>query len=208
MFSSLFGKRKESTSPAPALGRLRTQVYSREYFGIQVIEKTRSPIAMRPLADGLVEAIVEDLGGGERMMSWNALDELGKPRDELFALGRRQAAAAETGIQSQMLDGGMEVLISNGFYMSAVLLDTMARDPGKGMLFVPLSWHHWCLHTIDAMSVAPHVAMLALVAEKIGEMMQVKDAERLSDAIYWYKPDHTIVRIGKEITLELAAALG
>jgi hypothetical protein len=198
-WTSLFGGKKttvETGTPPSSIASLRLQVFSSDYFGMQVIEKTGSKIARRPLAAGLVEAVVEDLGAGERMVTWDALAHFGKSQDELFEIARRQAAAKETEIASQVIEDNFEVLISNGFYLSAHLLDSFAkRDPKDGVLFVPLSWHHWVVHIINPMSVAPMVPLLKMIAESVGGMMKVTAAETLNTDVYWYKPSGVIEKL-------------
>jgi len=212
-WTSLFGKRKETidlAAPPQSISNLRTQVFSEDYFAMKFLD--RGKMAMRPLAAGLVEAIVEDLGAGERSVRWENLEHFGKSHDELFALARGQAATAETGVQSQVVDGDVQVMITNGFYLSALLLETFAkREQKKGVLFVPLSWHHWCVHIIGPMTMPQHPMLLKMVAEQIGSMMKVTDAERLNDNVYWYKPGGVIEKIafaGEQPTsVELLKAL-
>jgi hypothetical protein len=200
-WTSLFGKRKDTVdlgAPPTSTTHLRTQVYSEDYFVMKVLERTnsREGMAMRPLAAGLIEAIVEDIGAGERTMRWKYLEHFGKSHDELFALARGQAATAETGAQSQTVDGDVEVVITNGFYLSALMLDRFAkRDQKKGVLFVPLSWHHWCVHIIGPMTMPQHPALLGMVASQIATMMTVTDAERLNQHVYWYKPGGVIEKL-------------
>jgi hypothetical protein len=210
LFRSLFGKRAETVDlaqPPTSTAHLRAQVFSRDYFGMKLLKPGAT--AMRPLAAGLVEAIVEDLGSGSRTLSWDKLRQFGKTDDELFGIARAQAAAAETGAQSQVVEDTIEVIISNGFYLSAMLLEQFRnRDPKRGVLFVPLSWHHWCVHIIGGMSVAPVVPFLHAVARQVGSMMTVTDAERLVGDVFWYKPDHVIEKIDPEaLSPELASAL-
>lgn len=177
-----------------ALSRLRAQVFSTEYFGLKVAVQSGSQLATRDLAPGLVEAIVEDTGGGERLGTWDGLGQPGWSHDELFGIARAQAAAKETEAVTAVIEGDIEVVISNGFYLSAHLLARFARATAD-VLFVPLSWHHWCVHPIGPMTVAASVAFLSHAAGRIGDMMTVTAAETLSRAVYWYRPDHRIDRV-------------
>jgi hypothetical protein len=196
-WTSLFGKRKGTVdleAPPQSLAHLRAQVFSEDYFVMKFLD--RGKMAMRPLCAGLVEAIVEDLGAGERTVRWENLEHFGKSHDELFALARGQGAAAETGAQSQSVDGDVEVIITNGFYLSAYLLERFAkREQKQGVLFVPLSWHHWCVHIIGPMTMPQHPMLLGMVAGQIATMMTVTDAERLNQNVYWYKPGGVIEKL-------------
>src|SRR5687767_2567194 len=112
-WSGLFGKRDSDPkldTPPVTLANLRLQVFSESYFGMQVIDRAGS--ALRPLAPGLVEAIVEDLGGGERTMRWDYLRSFGKSDAELFALARKQASVANGHVEVKLLDG-VSVMVTN-----------------------------------------------------------------------------------------------
>ena len=208
-WTALFGKTKVTNETPPALDRVRLQVYSTNYFGVRAIEQTKSPMAIRPLAPGLVTALVEDLGGAERMLAWDLVDAFGTSRDEMFALAQRQGAASETAVHSEVIENTVEVLVSNGFFLSAFMLERLAtREPKQGALFVPLSWHHWCVHIIGAMSVPPVVPFLHAVAGQIGDTIQVTDAETLVRDVYWYRPDRTIEKLANQApSAELARLL-
>lgn len=187
-WSGLFGKRDSSPeieTPPVAIANLRVQVFRDDYVGMKMID--RQGCAVRTLAPGLVEAIVEDFGGGERTMRWDYLRTLGKTDGELFDLARAQGAAATTEIASEVLDG-IEVMIANSFYLSAFMLEMFrTRELKHGVLVAPISWHHWCAHVIGPMSVAPHVQMMRFLAQSIASQMTVTDAELLTTSIYWIK---------------------
>jgi hypothetical protein len=209
LWASLFGKRKESVDlekPPVSTAHLRTQLFRTDYFGVQVIKKTGGSIASRPIAPGMIEAIVEDLGSGERTLRWEDLESLGD-RDYLFTLARQQAAAGETAIESTMVADSVQVIASNGFYLSAYLLDMFAKRAAKhGILFAPVSWHHWCVHIIQPMSVAPIVDMMRLVAGDIAKMMKCTDSETLTGDVLWYKPNGVIEKLDGSDNADLAQA--
>jgi hypothetical protein len=188
-WSGLFGKRDSKPNietPPVSIANLRVQVFRDDYVGVKLLD--REGCAVRTLAPGLVEAIVEDLGGGERTMRWEYLRSFGKTDDELFDLARAQASTSTTEIASELLDG-IEVMIANSFYLSAFMLETFRkRDLKKGVLVAPISWHHWCAHIIGDLTVAPHVQMMRFLAQSIASQMTVTDAERLTTSIYWIKP--------------------
>lgn len=209
LWASLFGKRKEPINlekPPVSTTHLRTQLFRSDYFGVQAIKKSGATIASRSIAPGLIEAIVEDLGSGERTLSWDSLATLGSDRDYLFALARQQAAAAETQIESTMVADSVQVIASNGFYLSAYLLDMFAKRTAKhGILFVPVSWHHWCVHIIQPMSVAPIVDMMRLVADDLAKMMTCRDSETLTKDLLWYKPNGVIEKLHGTVSPDLAS---
>ena len=93
-----------------------------------------------------------------------------------------------------MIENAIEVAISNGFYMGAFLLEQFAQA-NQGVLFVPLSWHQWCVHVIGPMSVPPVVPVLEAVAQHVASMMTVTAAERLVDDVLWYKPGGAIEKV-------------
>ena len=190
IWSGLFGSKRDSNPalerPPVALANLRLQIFREDYVGVKLID--REGCAVRALAPGLVEAIVEDLGGGERTMRWESLRPFGKTNDELFDLARAQGAASTKDVASELLDG-IEVMIANSFYLSAFMLDTFRkRELAKGVLVAPISWHHWCAHIIGDLTVPPHVQMMRFLAQSIASQMTVTDAERLTTNIYWIKP--------------------
>lgn len=210
LWASLFGKRKEPVDlekPPLSTTHLRTQLFRTDYFGVQAIQRTGGTIASRSIAPGLIEAIVEDLGSGERTLSWDALATLGSDRDYLFALARQQAAAAETHVESTTVADAVQVIASNGFYLSAYLLDMFAKRAAKhGVLFVPVSWHHWCVHIIQPMSVAPIADMMRLVADDIAKKMNCSDGETLTGDLLWYKPNGVIEKLHGSASSELVQA--
>src|SRR5688572_4923660 len=195
-WSGLFGKRdseRDITAPPVSLANLRLQIFSEQYFGMRVID--RAGTALRPLAPGLLEAIVEDVGGGERTLRWEYLRAFGKSDEELFALARAQAAAVEAQVASEVLDG-IQVMVANGFYLGAHVLDVAAKSKlEKGAFVAPISWHHWCSHVIGGMTFAPHIQMMRFLAQSIAQQMKVTDAERLGTDVYWLKPTGQLERI-------------
>jgi hypothetical protein len=186
-WSALFSTKKG----APVVReRLCTQLYRADGIAMRVAKP--SGIARRLLAPGLFEVIVEDQGDRERVVSW---DDLGGADDALFAIARSRAAASETKVASQVLET-VQVMISNSFYLSAFVLETLETKRYKyGALFVPLSWHHWCVHVIQPGTVPPTVLMVEAVAREVATMMNVRDHERLRDDVYWYKPDGVIEQL-------------
>jgi len=170
-----------------SLENIRLQLFREDYAPISLVD--RNHVAVRPLAPGLVQAIVEDSGAGERTLQWADLRASGRSDDELFDIARWQTEALDDAIESQTVDNLVQVYISNGFYMSARLLASFVNDElDKGVLFVPLSWHHWCVHIVDDLTVEPVIPMMELIAHQIAPMMKVADAERLVDDVYWAHP--------------------
>jgi hypothetical protein len=186
-WSGLFGKRdseREIETPPVQLSRLRWQVFSERYFGMKVLE--RDACAVRPLAPGLLEAIVEDLGAGERTLRWEYLRPFGKTDAELFALARSQASLANGAVESSMLDG-IQVIACNDFYLGAFLLERYLVDLEFGAFVAPITWHHWAVHRIDRMTVVPHIQMMRFLAQSIDAQAKVADAERLGTDVYWLR---------------------
>jgi hypothetical protein len=182
--SGQFKRADPIDAPPVSLSNLRLQIFSERYFGLPLLD--RAAFAVRPLAPGLVEAIVDD--SGARAMRWDVLRSFGKTDQELFELARIQAAAATTDIVSEVIDG-IEVAIANGCYLSAKLLDTFLRDDArKGILVAPISWHHWCSHVIGELTVPSHLQMMRFLAQSIATQIHVPDAERLGTDVLWIKP--------------------
>jgi hypothetical protein len=174
------------------LESLRLQVFSERYFGVKLLD--RSVAAVRPLAPGLVQAVVQDTGGGSITVRWEALRKHGKSDDEMFDLARSQAAVFDQDVVSQVVADCVQLMICNGFYLCAKLLDTFINKELKlGALIAPVSWHHWCLHVVGPMTVAPVASMVHLVAEQTAEMMNVTDAERLGTTVYWVRPGGRVI---------------
>ena len=173
---------------------LRSQVFRADCAAIHALD--RNVFAVRPLADGLVEALVEDLGGHERVLRWDVVRAFGKSDDELFALARTQAAASACNITPMEVGGGVQVLASNELYLSARLLDNFARSKHRhGVLFAPISWHHWCIHVVQQITVPHTVALISLVAADVNRQMKVGDFESLTGDLYWYKPTGVIEKL-------------
>jgi hypothetical protein len=214
-WTGLFGGKKSSVelgAPLTSLANLRLQIFSEDYEGVRVLDRNAMPV--RPLAPGLVQALVEDLGAAERIVEWARLRPFGKSDDDLFELAREQAAANVGRIEHTLIES-VQVFACNGFFMSASLLDTFIKqDLKKGILVVPVSSHHWCTHIIQSgITVPPHISMLRLIAGDLARSMKVSRAERLVTDVYWIRPGgRRIERIemdGDEpvLSLDLAAAL-
>lgn len=194
-WSTLFSTKKD-TAPPPALDSLRLQVYRADCTAMQVL-KRKSPgeFAVRPLADGLVEVLVSQRANAESVLRWDVVKSFGKPEDELFALAATQGAAA-TKVVTQDLEFAVQMMASNDFYLSALLLQSFARGKHKhGVLFAPISWHHWVVHVVQASTLPPIVAMMAMVAQEAQKQMRVAEYEALTGDLYWYKPDRVIEKL-------------
>ena len=200
-FWTAFLTKKQAAARPVALDYLRSQVFRADCAAIHALD--RNVFAVRPLADGLVEALVEDLGGHERVLRWDVVRAFGKSDDELFALARTQAAASACNITPMEVGGGVQVLASNELYLSARLLDNFARSKHRhGVLFAPISWHHWCIHVVQQITVPHTVALISLVAADVNRhqtsgrqtsgRMKVGDFESLTGDLYWYKPTGVI----------------
>lgn len=200
LWSTLFSTKKEDTDRAPVEANLRLQVYRPDCVTLQVLAQNGSldAFAIRPLAPGLVQALVEDIGGKERVLRWEVARSLSKADDALFSLARTQAASTmgDGKVQSMDLDGDVQVMVSNDFYLSAVLLHSFAQANHKhGVLFAPLSWHHWVVHVVQGSTVPPTVAMMALIADNVRSQMRVADYELLSGKLYWWKAGGVIEQL-------------
>lgn len=194
-WSTLFSTKKEPAAP-PSSADLRTQVYRADCTAIQVLDRTnRGDFVVRALAPGLVEALVEEHEDGESIVRRERVQAFGKSDDELFALGAAQGASL-TDVQKIDLEHRVQVFASNDFYLSAKLLRSFARGKhAYGVLFAPISWHHWCVHIVQASTVPPLVAMISMVARDAQEKMQVAEYEALTGDVYWYKPDGIIEKL-------------
>jgi hypothetical protein len=194
-WSTLFSTKKE-TLPPPALASLRLQVYRSDCIAMRVL-KENSPgmFAVKPLAFGLVEALVEQRATGESVLRWDVARALGKPDNELFALAATQAAATTNTITTDF-DFGVQMMASNDFYLSTQLLQSFARAARPhGVLFAPISWHHWCVHVVQAATLPPVVAMMMMLARAAQEKMRVAEYEALTGDLYWYKPGGVIEKL-------------
>jgi hypothetical protein len=194
-WSTLFSTKKE-IAPPPALDSLRVQVYRRDCIAMQVL-KTNSPgtFAARPLAHGLLEVLVSQNARGESLLRWDVARAYGKGDDELFALGAAQGAAA-TQVVTTELELGVQMTASNDFYLSALMLRRFARDNDPyGVLFAPISWHHWCFHVVGNMTMPPVVAMMTMVAYEAQKRMHVAEYEALTGDLYWYKRGGVIEKL-------------
>ena len=193
-WTAFFSTKKHAAARPVALDYLRSQVFRADCAAIHALD--RNVFAVRPLADGLVEALVEDLGGHERVLRWDVVRAFGKSDDELFALARTQAAASACNITPMEVGGGVQVLASNELYLSARLLDNFARSKHRhGVLFAPISWHHWCIHVVQQITVPHTVALISLVAADVNRQMKVGDFESLTGDLYWYKPTGVIEKL-------------
>jgi hypothetical protein len=209
LWAKFFGRSEpvDLAQPPVSSANLRTQIFRNDYFGMKLLAPGRP--ATRQIAPGLVEAIVEELGGAQRTVNWEALAQFDTDRDRLFALGRQQSVAHERNIQSMTVGELVQVFANNGFYLSSVMLETFARAHHKhGVLFVPVSSHHWCVHIVQALSVPPVVAMLRVIADSLAEKMSCSDSETLTRDVLWYKPNGVIEKLeGDELPPELAVAM-
>ena len=200
----------ELATPPVTLANVRLQIFSERYFGMRMLDRTAA--CVRPLAPGLIEAIVEDIGGGERTLRWEYLRNFALTDAELFALARAQAARCERDVATEVLDG-IDVLVSNGFYLGAHVLESLAaRRLAFGALVAPVTWHHWCVHVIDARTVAAQIQMMRFLAQSIASQANVADAERLTTDVYWLRPTGQLERIAMQhdaplLPPELARAL-
>ena len=194
-WSTLFSTKKE-TAPPPALESLRVQVYRSDCVAMQVLKKN-SPgtFAARPLVHGLLEVLVSQNAQGESLLRWDVARAFGKSDDELFELGSAQGAAATNTVATDF-EFGVQMMASNDFYLSAQLLRgfKQANRP-YGVLFCPISWHHWCVHLVQASSVPPIVAMMMMVTKEAQQRMRVAEYEALTGDLYWYKTGGVIEKL-------------
>lgn len=194
-WSTLFSTKKE-TAPPPALESLRVQVYRSDCVAMQVLKKS-SPgtFAARPLAPGLLEVLVSQNAQGESLLRWDVARAYGKSDDEMFELGSAQGAAATKTVTTDF-EFGVQMMASNDFYLSTQLLRgfKQAARP-HGVLFCPISWHHWCIHLVQAASVPPIVGMMKLIATEAQQRMKVAEYEALTGDLYWYKQGGVIEKL-------------
>src|SRR5258705_12572326 len=137
-WSTLFSTKKE-TAPPPALESLRVQVYRTDCVAMQVLKK-HSPghFATRPLVHGLLEVLVSQNAQGESVMRWDVARAYGKSDSELFALAAQQGTARTTVVTTDF-EFGVQMMASNDFYLSSLLLGSFARGNHKhGVLFSPI----------------------------------------------------------------------
>jgi len=194
-WATLFSTKKDIGAP-PALDSLRVQIYRADCTAMEVLRR-KSPgmFAVRPLADGLVEALVSQRGDAESVLRWDVVKAFGKSEDELFALGATQAAAT-TKIVKQDFEYAVQMMASNDFYLSTQLLQSFARGKhAYGVLFAPISWHHWCVHVVQASTLQPIIAMMAMISREASAKMRVADYEALTGDLYWYKPSGVIEKL-------------
>ena len=158
---------------------MRWQLFSERYLVVD-----RRACAVRSLATGLVEAIVED----EEPVRWDRLRNCGMDDDELFTIARAEAAAVAGEITRNVIDG-ITVCVSTGQYLSAAMLHEM-RLLGNGAFFAPVSRHHWCTHAISATTNDAHVQMMQFLAQALSNQLTVRDAARLTSDVYWIQHDH------------------
>ena len=184
---------KQTPARPVALENLRWQVFRSGCVAMRALD--RSVFAVRPLAD-LVEALVEDHADHERVLRLDVVGAFGKTEDELFAIARTQAAATTRDITTMELGGGVQVLASDERYLSAVLLERFAHGKHpRGVLFAPISSHHWCIHVVQAMTVPPTVALMGIVVDDVKRQMRVGDSDALTGDLYWYKPSGVIEKL-------------
>jgi len=194
-FWTSFLPTRKAVGPRPlAVEHLRVQVFRASCVAMRAVHCRA--FAVRPLTDRLVEALVEDHADYERVLRWDVVRAFGKSEDELFAIARTQAAATADDITTMELGGGVQVLASNGRYLSAGMLERFARDKHpRGVLFAPISSHHWCIHIVQAITVPPTVALMGIVVDDVKRQMRVGDSEALTGDLYWYKPGGEIEKL-------------
>jgi hypothetical protein len=148
--------------------------------------------ATRTLAPYLVETIVDD---DDRALTWDELASLGGNSDQLFALAREQAAACANDVKATLVADYVQVMASSGSYLGAYLLESFRREPRRhGVLFVPVSRHHWCVHALQRLSTPPLVALMHVVADDVAALMRVNGGA-LPRELYWYKPGGAIEKV-------------
>ena len=194
-WSTLFSTKKETTPP-PALDTLRVQIYRSDCIAMQVLKKN-SPgtFAARPLVAGLLEVLVSQNAQGESLMRWDVARTYGKSDEELFELGSAQGAAATKTVATEF-EFAVQMMASNDFYLSTQLLRSFKQaNRPHGVLFCPISWHHWCIHLVQAASVPPIVAMMKMIVGEAQQRMKVAEYEALTGDIYWYKHGGVIEKL-------------
>lgn len=180
---------RSPTSPAMWLPQLRLQVFREQGLHMQVVDQ--ASVVRRPLAPGLVEVLVLDEGGlAERTLPRENAWRSGLDDDALFARARAQAVASdihENQFQEVPQLPGVFVAVSNRFYLSACMLEVLARrDWPHGDVVAPVSWHHWVQHEVrpGATSLASLTELARFVRHLAGSI-DVSDAEHLGDGLYW-----------------------
>jgi hypothetical protein len=158
---------------------MRWQLFSERYL---VVDRRVS--AVRTLAPGLVEAIVE----AEHPVKWDRLRACGMTDDQLFALARAEAAAHAGEVTTNVIDG-ISLSMSTNPYLSAAMLRTLTELDG-GAIAVPVSRYHWCWHALDDSTCDAHVQMLRFLAQALAGQLTVGASEQIGIDVYKFDGAH------------------
>lgn len=192
LIASSFRTRARGEADAVSLPDFRLQIFSEAHFASLGFTNHVS----RPLAEGLLLTLVEDIeGSGEVPLPRAVVDGLELTEDELFAVARKNSIADAAGqIQTASKVGAhgvFEVSVCNGFYMGAALLAALeagdaAGEWPSGALVACVSWHHVVVHRVEAGTTTREtlVEMRELV-EGLAREVRVAAAERLGERIHW-----------------------
>ena len=174
---------------------LRARVYS-------VGALLADDVAARPLAQGLVEALVGEIRGAVRPVPAAVVDAWGEPLDDLLDLGRRQVLAAGR-LASRMVDlGGVEVCaLESPTAFAATHVTELATyvDPPPAGLLVALPTRHLVLcGAMTARSQALDLAQALLVN---ADELWRSGPGALSPDLWWWRDGRLVLLPGTPTSL-------
>lgn len=185
------GSRAASPSPAAAdpgggLDDLRLQLFRADYAPVRALDPERSLV--RPLAPGLLQALVRDAGGLEVTLAREQARASGLDEPALFERARLQSLRAEGHLVHLEALGPLEVAVSDGFFLGACMLALLDSVEGpRGVVAAPVTWHHWVLHRVEPTTRPAVLDEVARLARRLLGDVEVRDAEVLGERVYWVR---------------------
>jgi hypothetical protein len=181
----------DANAPVPVMRldrtTLRTQLFGEAYFATFAQKK----LACRKLGDAWL-VIVHEYPGGEQTVTHEELSKLGLDLDAAIELGIAQGAArvAEVELSKFEIPGAkIELVVANGFFLSALMLSPNAPGSIAADLRCPISWHHWLFAELEPTADrATFEALQSLVAQ-IAEGAKIAAFERIGTSLWYWPPD-------------------
>jgi len=180
------------------LRSLRLQLFNDSYLSMV----TPDALVAEPFAPGLTAAVVLDVAGlAEQTLNRREAQGWGLTDRELLDRARAQGAAADAAqvvfANIGLADGALvELMVSNSFYLSSVMLESLHRAPApRGTLVAALSWHHWGAHAVTETTSRRTLELMGELVRKIAGDIEVSRAETLSADLFWHRPGKGCVRV-------------
>lgn len=194
LYDKLLGKfnrsKKKPSNNQIQIQNLRLQLYSKMYLSDSKI--ILDNIIYNQLTNNIYEVVVLDLGNqAEITLSWDKLAHLELSKEEIINQAKLNSVTVEMdSVNYQVLEYpecNIELLLSNGFYLGAYLLEVLERSHSVlGYLVIIPNWH--ACATVELKKGSDFKKIVLLLKELANNLYDHNQQvyEMLSTQVYWY----------------------